>query len=939
MRSIRWKLAALVIAAVGSAVLLVSATFVWSDLQLRFSSRRQELQGVAAALATTLAQPLADSDKASVARSLSAVGRIPGLTYALVTDGGGNIVQQYGFGVVVTREQGTIRTAPEIGLLSSLYLATYPLVAPIISSGAQIGELTLIADLSSLRAEAIQRLLSALLAGASAILFGVLLSHRLQTRLVSPLTTLTTAMQDVSRTKNYERRVSRTSDDEIGTLVDAFNGMLGEIRARDQSIASHNEHLESEVRHRTADLELARLTAEAATAAKSEFLATMSHEIRTPMNGMLVMAELMASADLAPRMRRNAEVLLSSGRTLLAIINDILDFSKIEAGKLELEFVPVRVHEVVDHVLKLFAARAGERGLDMAAHVAGDVPEIIAADPVRLTQILSNLVNNALKFTERGGVLIRIGFSDARLRIEVVDTGIGIPEAKLATIFEAFSQADASTTRRFGGTGIGLTICRRLVTAMGGEIAAASTHGEGTTFMVVIPVEVLSAAAAMSRASTNAGDVIIALAPSVTRDAIAAYVTERGWAPILVEPRDVRVALQDRTPRAVVVKASQLGFLHAAVPDNACRDSRRDARRASGRDTDAGSTSPAPPTVIALSDIGDSAVAGAPAWPRLLELELPLAHDDIAACLDAVVRGSAFAAAHDPPRARRAAAVPALRFAGCRVLAADDNAVNREVLVEAMQRLGATITCAENGAQAVAAARDGAFDIILMDCSMPVLDGFAATQAIRAWERSQQRHPTPIIALTAHVRGAEANAWRDAGMTDYLTKPYTLKSLSDCLLRALPQSTLDAMAATASTTVATAAGEASAHDSQALIDAKVLGDIAEIGAGRELLDRVVRLYVEHAPRALETLITHSEQTEPQAIAESAHALKSLSRNIGARAVAELCDVIEESARRGDIGDVTRHAEALQAMIPATIAALIAATDASTPPRRTSAATA
>ncbi len=784
MRSIHAKLTVLVLATVVSSVLLVSIVFAWIDLTHRFSAKKLELQGIAAAIATSVSYPLANGDQANVARTLSAVGRIPGLTYARVSDAGGRAVQQFGFGVVVTHETGAVEANPDIGPFTALYLATYPVTAPIISGGTQIGQLTLIADLSSLRGAVTDSIASALVSTLLAAAFGLLLSRRLQRSITRPVSQLKNAMQDVARTKDFDRKVEKSSRDEISQLVDAFNGMLAEVRTRDQALASHRDHLEATVDKRTAELAGAKLVAEEASAAKSEFLATMSHEIRTPLNGMLVVAELMSTAALTPRVQRYAEVLLTSGQTLLAIINDILDFSKIEAGKLVFEAIPVRPKRLVDDVAQLFNARANSKGLELIAEVAPDMPEMISTDPVRLTQILSNLVGNAIKFTEAGAVGIsmkHVAASDTMPQsviFDVVDTGIGIPAERLSTIFEAFSQADQTTTRRFGGTGIGLTICQRLATAMGGEIMVSSVPGHGSTFSVRIPVA------------------------SVDADAIVAMTRQEQAA--------------------------------------------------------------------ALSDFDPAA------------------------------------------------------FAGIRVLAADDNAVNREVVGEALNRLGAQVVCVEDGQAAIDAAQAGTFDVILMDCSMPVMDGYAATRAIRTWEQETGRAPVPVIALTAHVFGERAHTWREAGMTGYLTKPYTLRSLANCLAEALggmPDQTAKAGTPSQeapSSTIVLALADAP------LLETDVLDSIAEMQApGDDLIGRVVKLYANHAPRALETMLAVMNSGNAIAIAEAAHALRSLSRNIGAVRVGDLCTCLEAEARDGNLARVEERCGEIRQALPATIAALTA----------------
>ena len=311
-------------------------------------------------------------------------------------------------------------------------------------------------------------------------------------RLTQPIRELASVMAEVGAKQDFSRRMPEARrKDEAGVLGEAFNGMIDNIRERDQRIAHHMETLEQTVEDRTRDFRLAKEEAENANAAKSDFLATMSHEIRTPMNGMMVMAEMLASADLSQRHRRYAEIITRSGASLLTIINDILDLSKIEAGKLDLEAVPFSPERMVEDVASLFWEKARSKGLELAVRIAPEVPLQVIGDPTRLNQVVTNLVNNALKFTETGGVTIDLsaeaqGPERAAAHRRSRDTGVGIEASRIGAIFEAFSQADQSTTRKFGGTGLGLTVCRRLIDAMGGEIVVTSEVGKGSIFTVVV---------------------------------------------------------------------------------------------------------------------------------------------------------------------------------------------------------------------------------------------------------------------------------------------------------------------------------------------------------------------------------------------------------------------------------------------------------------------
>jgi two-component system sensor histidine kinase/response regulator len=653
------------------------------------------------------------------------------------------------------------------------------------------------------------------------------------------------------------------------------------------------------------ELETARRRAEEAVEVKGAFLANMSHEIRTPLNAILGMTGLALQTRLTTDQRDYLSTVMASAESLLAIINDILDFSKIEAKRLELERVDFDLREAVGNAAKLLAVRAAEKGIELACHIDADVPEVLVGDEGRLRQVLLNVMGNAIKFTDAGEVVLRVTVDqrDERrttLHFAVTDTGIGIPQDKQAQIFQAFTQADSSTTRRFGGTGLGLAIALRLVELMSGRLWVASEVGRGSTFHFTATFDMpreITLSGAVRRKALEGLRVLVVDDNATNRRILDEMLTSWRMTPTVVP--DARHAL------AVMRDAADgPGRFDVLISD--CQMPEVDGftlARQVKRDESLAAT-----PVVLLTSIGSpSDVARCRKIGVNAYLSKPVKHSDL---LDALV--TAFGVStRRPPSSTRAVRA---RVRPLRILVAEDNQVNRKLVTRLLQKRGHRISAVDNGRSALEVATSATgrrFDVVLMDVQMPEMNGLEATEAIRQREQSTSRH-IPIIALTAHAMPADRERCLAAGMDGYLAKPIDVEELI---------ATVEAYAEGERPAPATAA-PAGPTVTRPVFDEKAA--LANAGGDRELLTEVIALFQSDYPAALRRLDRAVKSGDGEALRLAAHALKGVLATVGSPAGRETAMALEQLGRAGNVAAAADLAARLRETIVALNSALASA---------------
>ncbi len=929
--SITQKLFVIIMVPTLSALLIACCLLFAFDVTVFRQTLKDRVTLSARYAADQLAEPLRQGNQGAAEEDLFMLNQNPSIVAACLYDSQNKIFARY----FRDRKRVDFPTNPpydaQMAFSRGVLRVFHPIEAvdPILGQNQHAGTLFLLADVSFMKQRIAIYSLGVLLVVLVSAFLSFLMAMRLQQLISRPITHLALLAKIVKEDKDYSVRATKDTSDEIGHLVDEFNEMLTQIEQRDRALQEAHDQLEDRVNKRTKELQQeiiehkrtaaslqqeilerkrvetklhrAMKEAEAASRFKTDFLANMSHEIRTPMNGIIGMTELLLSTPLSGVQHNYADTIRRSGRTLLKIIGDILDYSKVEAGQLDIEPIPFDLQVACEDVIELLSPRSEEKSLSLILRYAPNAPRRVVGDAGRIRQVLTNLVSNAIKFTQHGHILVNVectGITNesAALRVTVEDTGIGMPAGRMSEIFKKYSQITPALSREYGGTGLGLAISKQLVELMGGAIGVQSKENVGSRFFftLVLPLDKQeTASTSQPRATLSGVRILIIDHSSVNRKVLMEQVTSWGMRSDAVGSskdalQHLRNAHESREPYQITLIDDQMPGIGGESL----------ARLLSSEPYIRQET-----LLVLLTSLGQRGDA-----QRMTELGFsayltrPIRQSELMDVLATIwsarqsgeevglVTRHTVAESRETARPHEGEMHYAL---GARVLVAEDNPVNQQVALEILRSFDCTITVANDGLEALEYVKSGEYDIVFMDCQMPRMDGYAATAAIREWQNSQAR--IPIIAMTAHAMKGDRERCLAAGMDDYVSKPIDPASVLRVLNRWLPEDfTGRAEAAPQEPAAATPPEEP--QESAPVLS---LHQALWVTGGKvAMFRRIATVLLQHMPNRMEELKQAVQQNNVEEITRIAHSITGASASVGGERLRQAALRMEMQGRQG-----------------------------------------